>query len=247
MDAELSIPSVRREKAYLRIVDIVINLVAEGKVAYRDKFYTEQELMSILGVSRPTLREALRVLEFLGVTTVSPRNGISINQPNDRDGYLPLLYTLAFEKTTARELFEVRRALQLEMVALAAEHHTQEDLDALRALIEQMRSDPDASAEEFARLDYQFHQQIICIAKNRLALKLSSTISPLIHDQLTEHQKRHNTAKNRAGTIECHEEILRCIEQGDAEKARRCMASHLSSSQSFAQEVGDTPISFTMR
>ena len=99
---------------------------------------------------------ALRVLEFLGVTTVSPRNGISINQPNDRDGYLPLLYTLAFEKTTARELFEVRRALQLEMVAIAAEHHTQEDLDALRALIEQMRSDPDASAEEFARLDYLF-------------------------------------------------------------------------------------------
>ena len=63
---ERGVPAIKKEKAYLRIVDVVIRMIAEGKVEYQDRFYTEQELMTMLGVSRPTLREALRVLEFLG-------------------------------------------------------------------------------------------------------------------------------------------------------------------------------------
>ena len=70
----------------------------------------------MLGVSRPTLREALRVLEFLGIATVAPRRGILINQPRDSEGYLPLLSVLLFERITDRELFELRQALQIEAV-----------------------------------------------------------------------------------------------------------------------------------
>ena len=68
---EHSVPTIKKEKAYLRIVDTVMDLIAQGKVGYDDHFYTEQELLTMLGVSRPTLREALRVLEFLGVATVT--------------------------------------------------------------------------------------------------------------------------------------------------------------------------------
>ena len=80
------IPAIKKEKAYLRIVDVVMDLIARGEVGYDDHFYTEQELMAMLGVSRPTLREALRVLEFLGIATVTPHKGISISRPSDEGG-----------------------------------------------------------------------------------------------------------------------------------------------------------------
>ena len=91
-----------REKSYLRIVGTIMDMIAQGKVQYGDQLYNEQELVAMLGVSRPTLREALRVLEFLGVATVVPHKGISINRPSEQGGYLPLLYILAFEKTTGK-------------------------------------------------------------------------------------------------------------------------------------------------
>lgn len=232
---EPSVPAIKKEKAYLRIVDVVMDLIAQGKVAYDDTFYTEQELMAMLGVSRPTLREALRVLEFLGIATVTPHRGISINRPADQGGYLPLLYILTFEKTTGRELFELRQALQLEMTYLAAQRRTEEDLEALRVLASRMEEARDAGAEAFSQLDYEFHQQIVEISGNRLVGKLMDTIRPMIQTQLTDHIRSAELA-HRAKTLENHRNIVDCIAAGDAAAARQAMFDHLADSRKDAQD-----------
>lgn len=229
------IPAIKKEKAYLRIVDVVMDLIAQGKVGYDDHFYTEQELMTMLGVSRPTLREALRVLEFLGIATVTPHKGISINRPSDQDGYLPLLYILTFEKTTGRELFELRQALQLEMTALAAQRRSEEDLAALEALVTQMEAAKETDAEEFSRLDYDFHQQIIEASGNRLVGKLMRTIRPMIQQQLTEHIRQAEIA-HRTQTLDYHRKIVACLRDGNAELARQTMFDHLTDSRRDAQQ-----------
>ena len=237
---EHSVPTIKKEKAYLRIVDTVMDLIAQGKVGYDDHFYTEQELLTMLGVSRPTLREALRVLEFLGVATVTPHKGISISRPSDEGGYLPLLYILTFEKTSGRELFELRQALQLEMTALAAQRRTQADLDTLYSLIRQMEENRETDAEIFSRLDYDFHQQIIAASGNRLVGKLMDTIAPMIQNQLTSHI-RSESLEHRSQTISDHRRVVACIESGDAQAARQAMYLHLADSRRDAQrEVGQS-------
>ena len=236
------IPAIKKEKAYLRIVDLVMDLIAKGEVDYNDRFYTEQELMTMLGVSRPTLREALRVLEFLGVATVTPHKGISISKPADQGGYLPLLYILTFEKTSGRELFELRQALQLEMTALAAERRSEDDLQALRVLIDQMEAARQTDAEEFSRLDYDFHQQIIAASGNRLVGKLMDTIAPMIQNQLTNHI-RSEGIDHRDLTLQYHRRIVDRIAAGDGETARQAMFEHLAHSRRDAQaEAG--PVGF---
>ena len=238
-----NIPAIKKEKTYLRIVDTIIRLIAEGKVEYQDRFYTEQELMSMLGVSRPTLREALRVLEFLGVTTVSPRNGISIRKPSDQEGYLPFLYILAFEKTSGRELFELRQALQLEMAALAARSRTDEDLQALNDLMGEMESQLDADDDAFYTLDHRFHQRIVEAAGNRLVLKLMNTIGPMLQGQLLRHGKKETTKQRRA-TLEEHRRIVDKIAAGDSAAARDAMERHLADSGRDARLEGSFPIAF---
>ena len=241
MRVESGVPSIKKEKAYLRIVDVIIRLIAEGKVDYQERFYTEQELMTMLGVSRPTLREALRVLEFLGVTTVSPRNGISIRKPSDQEGYLPLLYILAFEKTTGRELFELRQALQLEMATLAARSCTEADLEDLQALLKAMEQGLSADDEVFYTLDHRFHQRIVEAAGNHLVLKLMNTIGPMLQNQLLRHGRK-NTTKQRRATLEEHRCIVEYIAAGDGAAARDAMERHLADSCRDARLEG-SPIS----
>ena len=232
------VPTIKKEKAYIRIVDTVIRLIAEGKVQYDDKFYTEQELMAMLGVSRPTLREALRVLEFLGVAAVSPHNGISIRHPEDEDGYLPLLYILAFEKTGNRELFELRQALQLEMTAQAAIRHDDASIAQIYAILSEMERQIGAEDDVFSRLDYEFHQSIIRAADNRLVLRLMNTIGPMVQQQLSAHS-RGRGSEQRKETIRAHRAIADEIAAGQAEQARQAMYQHLRESREDTESRED--------
>lgn len=230
-----------REKSYLRIVGKIMDMIATGKVQYGDRLYNEQELVSLLGVSRPTLREALRVLEFLGVATAVPHKGISINQPSEHGGYLPLLYILSFEKTTGKELFELRQALQLEMVALAAANRTPEDLETLWDMIRTMEAKKNADADVMSELDDTFHQKLLEIAGNRLVCKLMETIRPMIRKQLEGHIQ-NETLAHRDQTIADHKRIVACIAQGDGAAARQAMYLHLTDSR---RDAGDEPVVFT--
>lgn len=238
MDQKLS--SGIREKTYLRIVDVIMDLIAEGKVRYGDRLYNEQELMTMLGVSRPTLREALRVLEFLGIATVVPHKGISINRPSQQGGYLPLLYILSFEKTTGKELFQLRQALQLEMAAQAAVTCTVEDLQVLEEMILQMQLQKTADAQVLSQLDDEFHQKLLEVSGNRLVYKLMDTIRPMIRNQLTEHI-RNETIAHRDQTIRDHQRIVKCLAQHDPIAARQAMYDHLTDSR---RDAGNEPVTF---
>lgn len=237
---EQMLPKTIREKTYLRIVGVIMDMIAEGKVQYGDRLYNEQELMEILDVSRPTLREALRVLEFLGIATVVPHKGISINKPSQDGGYLPLLYILSFEKTTNKELFELRQALQLEMVVLAAAHCTWGDIQMLRNLITQMENQKIADHVTMSRLDDEFHQKILRVAGNRLICKLMETIRPMIREQLERHTQ-NETIYDREGTIADHKRIVDCLERGDGAGARQAMYMHLAASR---RDAGSEPVKF---
>lgn len=238
---EQMLPVTIRKKAYLRIVGTIMDMIAEGKVQYGDRLYNEQELVEMLDVSRPTLREALRVLEFLGIATVVPHKGISINRPSQQGGYLPLLYILSFEKTTDKELFELRQALQMEMVSIAAGNRTREDLCVLWDMIDQMEQQKTAGAEVLSRLDDEFHQKLLEISGNRLVCKLMDTIRPMIRKQLEGHIE-NETLAHRDQTIADHKRIVECMERGDGVGARQAMYLHLSDSR---RDAGSEPVTFS--
>lgn len=233
-----NLSAIRREKAYLRIVDTIVRIIAEGKVEYNDKFYSEPELMAMLGVSRPTLREALRVLEFLDIISVSPRKGISIKAPDNTSGYLPLLYMLAFEKTTERELFELREAMQLEMTASAAKNRTEDDLAALENILDEMEKNLGSTNEIFFDLDHRFHLRIVEAAGNSLILKLMHTMSPILQNQLLR-QGSKVAAKDRKRTLDEHRSVLKCILEKDDIGAKSTMEQHLVRSRQGVQLEAD--------
>ena len=231
------IQPIRSKKAYLQIVDTLVDRIARGKLEYGNKLYNESELLELLGVSRPTLREALRVLEFLGIVTVAPRSGIRINSPQPDNGYLPLIYSMVFERISQRDLFELRQALQVEMAGQAALRRDRAGLERLWEAVEAMRAGLEGEAAQFAQLDYAFHMEIIRCSGNFVALKLMNTFGTLIQRQLLE-TIQDMPRQRRAGTLEYHTRIVQHIQKGDAAGARAVMYEHLGRSRQVNQNAG---------
>lgn len=236
------IPPVKNKKTYLQIVDLILDQIAQGKLEYGEKLYKEQELVELLGVSRPTLREALRVLEFLGIVTVSPRNGIFISRPSGTSSYLPLLYSLVFDGISERDLFELRQSLQIEMVEHAARRRTPEDLDGLRAILKRTEDNLFADSDTFAQLDYDFHMQIIQCSGNFVAVKLMNTFGILMKKQLYR-IIREMPVDQRKNTLRYHTAITEQITMQNSARARELMYEHLGRSRS--QSSTQQPVKFS--
>lgn len=222
----LNISPVKSKKAYQQIVETFIKLIAENKIEYGDKLYNEPELMKMLNVSRPTLREALRVMEFLGIVTVAPRKGITINSPNDTVSYFPLVYIMMFEKTSNLELFELRRAIETDMASAAAMRRSEEHCQKLSSITALGQDSINADYVTFARIDYDFHMAIVEASGNSLCIKLMKTLV-VVMEKLMEDIIRGLPVEDRAETMLFHVDICNAIIGGNASEARHLMEKHL--------------------
>jgi GntR family transcriptional repressor for pyruvate dehydrogenase complex len=228
----LNLKPVKNKKAYMQIIEEIIRLLNENKIEYGDKLYSEPELTSMLNVSRPTLREALRVLEFLGIVTVSPRKGIRINKPESTKSYMPLIYVLMFEKTSDLELFELRRSIQMSMVELAAEKRTEEDLKVLEEIIKMNKEHIGDNLDIFAKIDYDFHMQIVKCSGNSLCYKLMETLNILMRKQFYEITYNLPLDK-RDRIVNYHTKIFESIRDRKPDEAIDYMCKHMERAYNY--------------
>lgn len=241
--AGLVLEPVKDNKAYLQIVNYIVHQISTGKLDYGQTLYTEQELTKSLNVSRPTLREALRVLEFLGIITVKRRNGIQINSPADIKGYSPLLYLMLFDKINDVELFELREAIQTSMVQSAAMYRTDEDLARLRDNLEEMEqliSLPDIDPGQFADIDNRFHSNVMRCAGNLLCVRLMDTLSETLRLQSEE---TNRSLKSYLMVFQEHRLIYDCIEKRDGASAYEHMRNHLKGAGQYFSSTKRSHIS----
>ena len=171
---------IGNKKAYMRIIMTINNLINEDKLVYGQRLYNEKELTEKLEVSRPTLREALRVLEFMGVITVKPRKGIIINNPKDNDKYWPLEFILTFEKISMDNLWDLRKVIETDMAFKAAKSGTNEEFNELGNIIKLMLNIDDRTYS-FMELDNKFHMNILKCAHNDLCYRLINSLRAVIY------------------------------------------------------------------
>lgn len=233
---KIDIKPVKNKKAYFQIIETFIHLIIDNQLEYGERLYNEAELMEILDVSRPTLREALRVMEFLGIVIVSPRKGIVISDPKNNNYYLPLTYILAFEKTSNTDLFELRMSIELEMVGLATVRGTDEDFAELKKVSDELINLPRGDIKNFTRLDQLFHMTLLNCAKNELCSKLMNTLNALIYEQL-EQIHMALTNEDRNNTIEKHRAIYEALINRNEEMARKAMRNHLDHAYGVTKEL----------
>ena len=147
------------------VVNRILDLILTGMLRAGDRLPSERELIDILAISRPSLREALRALAMLGVIESRHGGGAFVTNLEARTLLAPLDFFLSLSETNLADAFESRRIVELEIVRKAARKATRADIDDLNGMIaahEKVLADPVG----FRILDSRFHARLSEAAGN---------------------------------------------------------------------------------
>jgi len=194
-----------------------------------DRIGTEQELATEFGVSRPTLREALRLLasSHLVRARQGPGGGIFVastpNQGMGRNVSESIATMLATESVTLPELLEARLFLEVPLAGLAARNVDERTIRELEAAVAEAEGHPPGT-EPFNRADARFHHLIAGAAGNDLLVAFTSWILEVLQPSLVA---RIGRAVVGPEIIRQHREILQAVRRGRPSAAERAMRLHI--------------------
>jgi GntR family transcriptional regulator, transcriptional repressor for pyruvate dehydrogenase complex len=215
----------RRGRLRDRAADQLLEMVVSGGLEPGERLPPERELCERLGVSRTVVREALNLLEARGLISIEHGRGAVVSGGNTDAVRDALGLILRVRPKVLWELLEMRSILEVGISSLAAERATEEDTDAMRVQLERMAAAIDAP-EGYVDADVEFHALLARAARNGVLLTMLEPIVDLLRaSRRVSASRRPGSALRALGE---HEEILRRVEAGDAEGARREMRAHLA-------------------
>lgn len=154
------------------VIEQVAGSIQSGQYGAGDKLPSEFELAESFGVGRSTVREALKVLEVLGLIRRG-NDGAFVNQDYERTGLSRYLHAdMLARRIDIIHLYQARRLLEVELVQLATAHLEEGDFDKLRELCQTMESTPVEKLEDYVGLDKEFHRTICTAASNPYLIQL---------------------------------------------------------------------------
>ena len=213
---------MERKALYEIIADKLEFTIVSDLSGDKQKLPSEQRLATAFGVSRPVIREAIKILKARGL--IESRQGAPtfIKAYGVEDFQKSLERIAHAQNVTMEQIFEVRVALELASIQLAARNVTEEDLTNLREINAQMRS-PNAGKHELADADTLFHVTLAKCSKNPLLVVMTEAFS----GQLKKWIQTTVNENTKVDGVAFHEKLIEAIERGDEDKARNLMQAHL--------------------
>jgi GntR family transcriptional repressor for pyruvate dehydrogenase complex len=213
---------ITRKKTYELITERLIAEIGERRLQPGDPLPTERELTQTYGVGRSSVREALRMLESQGLIVSRGSGMFSVaGFANPFNQSLSLL--LSLDESNLHELYEMRKLLEGELAALAAERRTDEDLGRMLTALREMR-DGLESEERYIDADVRFHLAVADATKNRCAVHMMQALRELLHRALGS---VYHIPGSAAASLEQHQSILDAITACRPHDARQRMQEHL--------------------
>jgi GntR family transcriptional repressor for pyruvate dehydrogenase complex len=218
---------IKPTKLSEEIIQQIQQLIKEGKLQPGERLPPEREFAELLGVGRPSLREALCNLETLGFLEIRKRQGIYVKNISNEIVRDPLRHILREDKVTMFQLYEIRKDIELASAFLAARRRTDTDLKTIEAPI--LRMEADAPNGSFALTDdLGFHLSVAQATHNFLRVHILKHIFDLAdHHLSTVLTSLSETSENLPLLCSHHRRIYEAIRNRDADQSREAMATHL--------------------
>jgi GntR family transcriptional regulator, transcriptional repressor for pyruvate dehydrogenase complex len=213
-----------------QIISRLKELISSGQLCPGMKLPPERDLSAAFGVSRSSLRHALKALEVMGVVVQRVGDGTYLAAEPDAILREPFELLLLIDRNTLEDLLETRMIVEPELAARAAERATTADLDVLRRTLEVR---PDVSQQEIIEADLRFHRGIFEAARNRICSRVFS----LIHRSMSQSIDLTSHLVDWSHTLEFHRPIYQAIEKRNPSKARQAMLAHLTDARNLLNRV----------
>lgn len=216
--------TVPRTKLSEAVFDKLLELLRSEQLKAGDRLPPERNLAERFGVSRVSLRDAIKRLELLGYVEVRQGDGSFIRRPDGKALSQPFQGLLSGQPHLARDLMEFRTLLEPQIAALAAQRCTPQAAQEFNHLLERQHR----LVEDGKRLsaeDVDFHELVARVAGNLTVLHVIGTLQHLL-----QNLRDQSLIAGRPGlAIEQHSSIAEAIMTGQPERARDAMLEHLGS------------------
>jgi GntR family transcriptional regulator, transcriptional repressor for pyruvate dehydrogenase complex len=232
----MQIEPVHRTSVVQSAISKIKELIDEEYFNYGEKLPPERELAKLLGISLPSLREALRALSVLGIAEMRPGSGTYLRSSMSDWSSDPFSLLFNLSRPLHIDLFEARMGIEGIIADLAAKKRTEEDLQAMETALQKMRTHVE-DKKEYIKYEIEFHQAIIRAAKNTILKDFMEKMYKVLYES------RKRTVEQlkdvyRESYLE-HYQIYRHIKEGDPERAKKAMVDNLTEvEERFRQNRG---------
>jgi DNA-binding FadR family transcriptional regulator len=219
----MPIKVVENRRLYRQIAAQLSTLIASGEFAVGHRLPAERELAVQLGVSRPSLREALIALELEGLVEVRVGAGIWVTAASGRDPATPVQH----EGEGPFELLRARWVIEGEIAALAAREATEVELASIRAALTEMER-LEHKHQDFSAFDREFHVRIAASTRNGVLQAVVEDLWDRGRGAMWRLMEQHfQTPALQAASVSDHRTIFEALVAHDPREARNAMRAHL--------------------
>lgn len=216
---------VKNKKVYEQIIEQIQERIVEGELKIGDQLPSERDLAEQFGVSRTSIREAMRTLEVIGLVESRQGGGNYIQANFEKSLMQPLSLMFSLHKSTPQDILSMRKFLEVEAAALAAKYISQSELKQLEIIIAGFQQPHNEIT--YSNLDKDFHYQIIKSSNNLLLSNILNVISSLIDKFIIDARSTVlDSTESRSLLNQQHENIFTAIKEHNAEKSSLEMKKH---------------------
>lgn len=217
---------LKKRSLYEDIANQILKLITEGKYAMGDRLPGEREMAELLGVNRSTLREALRVLEFMRVIEKRVGEGIFVIADDTNFGVETVVFRFMFEDgldvESLTDAYDAITVIEGVMAELAARRKTPDELKLLNDLVGRMEQAVE-SGESFTSLDREFHLTLNRASKSPVLMGIASTVWVMLERYAVI---LFGSKDIREKCVRDHARIVKSLEAGRDKECRRLVEDH---------------------
>ncbi|MCD8365065.1 MAG: FadR family transcriptional regulator [Clostridiales bacterium] len=229
-EIKVALKPVKTTRASEEIYEQIRQLILNGDIRPGEHLPSERNMMEMMQRSRPTIREAMRVLEREGYIKIQSGSSGAVVQELSVDNAVQTLETvIQFQKLTIEEILEFRLTTECDAASFAAMRRTERDLADMEEAVKQSEEAVE-NPEEFISCDLQFHQIVARASGNAMYGIVLQVCRNIIGESLTDLLREGSKKEQEERILRIrmgHEKIMRAIAEGDREAACRMMTRHL--------------------
>jgi GntR family transcriptional regulator, transcriptional repressor for pyruvate dehydrogenase complex len=224
---------IKKTRLAEEIADRIRRLLRDGTLPSDRPLPSERSLAQRFGVSRGSIRDALRMLETIGLLDTRHGQGTFPQELDVERLVAPLASVLSYRHDLQDELLDVRRMFEPAVARVAATRVTEEDLADLHRILETQRRKLKAGRSAIVE-DTAFHASLARATRNRIVVSIMATLN----DLLVESRRLTLKQKGRpARSLRGHEAVVEALRHRDAEGASRAMREHIDQIADLLQQT----------
>lgn len=223
-------PVIKKDRLYQKAANVLINLIRQQHYKPGDSLPAEREMSKLLNIGRSTLREALIVLELSGWIEIRSGSGIYVCETHGRES----IHMPSYEYSP-HDVIQARQAIESELVGIVALSRTNEDIDTLSMLVDEMDfCIKECRVPDFYRMDRRFHLHIGKISGNNILSEMNEIIwnrrSNIHYSNLDE---PNASPENLVAFNNDHRAMVMAIRSSNKEEAKSHILKHLEMVSSY--------------